>query len=425
MTADLDTPPVRTFTRKSTWTLLRPLILRTHFLAGVFVGPFLIVMCLSAMVLIFGPQLADLVHRHELFVASPQGTTRPLSDQIAAARERFPYGDLLAIETPASADRTTQVVFDHRGETTTVYVDPYTATVRGRLTTKDDRPPVYQWFGDLHTNLHLGGPGRLYSEAASCWLLVILSGGLVMWFNRRRGRPRRKETGRSLVRRRHTRIGLWLVVGLLALAVTGVVRSPLLGSRVASVLNGPILSTASISGSGGLIGVDQAVASAARAGLSGPLRITLATSEGRPYTVAECTVRWPIRADEVAVDPYTGRIVDRVRFADAPLVTRVLKLGVLAHSGRLFGLVNQVVELSLMLGTLAVIGFGYRMWWQRGVRRGAPARRGMLRTIPWPGRLVVLGGVGAVCCLLPAFGISVALFVLAEAVVNWVNEAPT
>jgi uncharacterized iron-regulated membrane protein len=431
MSADLDTPPVRFVppverppVRRSTWSLLTPLILRTHFLAGVFVGPFLIIMCLSAMVLICGQQLADTVYRNELFVDSPYGTVQPLVDQITAARKDFPYGDILAVETPASADRTTQVVFDAGGKAMTVYVDPYTATVRGRLVTKDGRPPVYQWFGDLHANLHLGEPGRLYSEAACCWLLVMFGGGVVMWFKRRRGRPQRKETGRALVRKWHMRIGLSLMVGLLALAVTGIVRSPHFGSRVTSVLNGPTVSTAPISGSGALIGVDHAVASASRAGLSGPLRITMATSQGRPYTLAERTVRWPVRADEVTVNPYTGQIADRVRFADAPLVTRVLKLGVLAHSGRLFGLVNQVVELLLMLGTLAVIGLGYRMWWQRGTHRGAPARRGILRTIPWRGRLVVLGGVGAVCWLLPAFGISLALFVVAEAAVSWVNEAP-
>ncbi|SDI13067.1 PepSY-associated TM region [Actinokineospora alba] len=214
------------------------------------------------------------------------------------------------------------------------------------------------------------------------------------------------------------------MVSLLMFVVTGIVRSPHFGSRVVSVLDGPTVSTAPIKGSGGLIGVDRAVACASRAGLGGPLRITMATSHGRPYTVAERTVRWPIRADEVTVDPYTGRIADRVRFADTPLVSKVLKLGVLAHSGRLFGPVNQAVELLRMLGTVPLIGFGYRMWWQRGPRRGPPARRAILRTIPWPGRLVVLGSVSAVRRLLPAFGISLALFVVVEAAVNWAKEAP-
>jgi uncharacterized iron-regulated membrane protein len=52
------------------------------------------------------------------------------------------------------------------GQARTVYLDPYTTQVRGALTTTDGRPPPQQWLRDLHGNLHLATPGRLYSRSS-------------------------------------------------------------------------------------------------------------------------------------------------------------------------------------------------------------------------------------------------------------------
>ena len=50
---------------------------------------------------------------------------------------------------------------------------------------------------------------------------------------------------------------------------------------------------------------------------------------------------------------------------------KLTRLGINAHMGRLFGLVNQLLLAALALGLLCVIFWGYRMWWQR-----RPARTG-------------------------------------------------
>ncbi|CCQ18212.1 PepSY-associated TM helix domain-containing protein [Rhodococcus sp. IEGM 1401] len=63
----------------------------------------------------------------------------------------------------------------------TVFVDPYTAQVRGELTTFGEWLPVRAWIDELHRNLHLGDLGRNYSELAASWLWVVALGGLVLW----------------------------------------------------------------------------------------------------------------------------------------------------------------------------------------------------------------------------------------------------
>jgi hypothetical protein len=60
--------------------------------------------------------------------------------------------------------------------------------VRGALTTTNGRPPLQQWLRDLHGNLRLGTPGRLYSEVVASWLPVLIIGGLILWIGRRRKR---------------------------------------------------------------------------------------------------------------------------------------------------------------------------------------------------------------------------------------------
>lgn len=77
-----------------------------------------------------------------------------------------------------------------------------------------------------------------------------------------------------------------------------------------------------------------------------------------------------MRRDAVAVDPGTGQVRQTVRWADWPMLAKLTQIGVLAHTGALFGLVNQLALAAMALGLLAVIFWGYRMWWQRRPTRG-------------------------------------------------------
>lgn len=76
------------------------------------------------------------------------------------------------------------------GHTLAVFVDPYTGEVRGDLEQYGSTGalPLRTWIDELHHDLHLGRPGRLYSELAASRLRVVAAGGLVLWFGRRNAR---------------------------------------------------------------------------------------------------------------------------------------------------------------------------------------------------------------------------------------------
>src|SRR5688500_7628062 len=87
-----------------------PLLLRLHFYAGLVVAPFLLVAALTGLAYTFAPQLERVVHAGELTVADPGGATRPLAEQVAAARAAHPAGELTTVR-PGTGGTTTQVDF--------------------------------------------------------------------------------------------------------------------------------------------------------------------------------------------------------------------------------------------------------------------------------------------------------------------------
>ncbi len=446
--------------RSGVWAL----IARLHFYAGVFIAPFLVLAALTGFLYAFTPQLDGLVYAEQLRVEQATGTPRPLAEQITAATGAHPEGTVASVIPPADRESTTQVVLSVPAlgdKQRTVYVDPYTAEVRGALTTSWGATPLTTWLGDLHKNLHLGEPGRIYSELAASWLWVIALGGLLMWLGRRRqyrgSAPARNAVVPDLstrgVRRSrawHGTVGVWIAVGLFVLSATGLTWSTYAGAnfdvaRAALRSEAPVLDTAlpgatpsteagshgdhgSAPGAGlpsSGVAIDAVLASARKAGLTGPVKVTVPADEASTWTVAQTDNQWPVRLDQVAVDPASGDVIARSRWADYPAVAKLSKLGIQAHMGRLFGLANQLLLAALALGLLSVIVWGYRMWWQRrprGERRdglvGKPPARGAWRQVPWPVLVIGVPVVVAVGWAMPLLGLSLAAFVLVDVAIG-------
>jgi uncharacterized iron-regulated membrane protein len=437
------------------------LVLRLHFYAGVLVAPFLVVAAVTGLAFVFSPQLDRVVYGDQLQVDRVGGFAHPLAQQVSAARAAHPDGDLAMVIPPVESTDTTKVVFSlpELGEKQhTVYVDPYTNQVKGTLTTWFGETPLMTWLDDLHRNLHLGVVGRHYSELAASWLWVVVLGGLLLWLRRQwTGRRRLRRTllpdlaaGRGVRRTRswHAATGVWLAVGLLALSATGLTWSRYAGANF-SVLqdslnaHGPTLDTtlgaASAAGASntadhhgtgsGTTGpfdvsdVDRVVLVARQAGLTGPVEVTPPSEPGTGWLAAQDDRTWPVHLDQAVIDPDTGTVAARSDFADWPMLAQLSKLGVALHMGFLFGLANQLLLATLAVGLLAMIAWAYRMWWQRRPTRAD--RRGPLGTPPARGAwrhihpVVLVTGLAVVAFVgwaVPLLGITLAAFLLIDAV---------
>jgi uncharacterized iron-regulated membrane protein len=242
---------------------------------------------------------------------------------------------------------------------------------------------------------------------------------------------------------------VWLTAGLLVLSATGLTWSRYAGGNFADALDSLRSGTPSVStglaaapaghhgGATSPTGTDAAlkdadvVLNAARAdGIDGPVELAVPGDAATAWTVTQTRNLWPVGRDSVAVDAASGRVVDRVDFADWPLPAKLTRWGINAHMGTLFGLVNQLLLAALAIGLICVIVWGYRMWWQRRPTRdgrralaGAPpAGRGAWQQLPpW----AIVAGVPLVFALgwvVPLFGLPLAAFLLVDVAIGAIRR---
>ncbi|MET8249267.1 PepSY domain-containing protein [Streptomyces sp. NPDC005202] len=435
---------------------LRPLVLRLHFYAGVFVAPFLLVAAVTGLLYAGSFQAEKLVYAHQMTV--PVGNHKlPISQQVSAARKAHPEGTISAVRPSPEPDATTRVLLsgvkgiaaDH---TLAVFVDPYTGKVRGALEQYGSTGalPLRTWIDDFHRDLHLGDTGRLYSEFAASWLWVITGGGLVLWFGRRRARRTvRGTTGRRRSLTLHSTVGVWAAAGLFFLSATGLTWSTYAGANISDLREALGQSTPSVTptvssgheGHGSMAGMDMGSRSGARSdvgldavlktaraeGLADPVEIVPPADSSSAYVVRQVQRSWPEKQNSIAVDPATGKVTDVLRFADYPLLAKLTRWGIDAHTGILFGLANQIVLAGLALALIFLILWGYRMWWQRGRGSafGRPLPRGAWQQVP----VYVLVPCAAVIAVLgyyvPLLGIPLAAFLAVDILLGSITRRRT
>nr|WP_238422049.1 PepSY domain-containing protein [Gordonia sp. 'Campus'] len=455
----------------------QPLLRRLHFYAGVLVAPFLVVAAVTGGLYAIAPSLEQLVYRDQLHTDSA-GDARPLAEQVGAATRLRPDLTVSAVRPGARAGDTTRVLFDDpslgESQRLAVFIDPVTLESRGELTSYGSSAslPLRTWLSVAHRNLHLGEPGRVYSELAASWLWVIALGGLALWISAYRARKKRRiadlaafdrtATGRTRTRNRHGVIGIWIALGLVFLSATGLTWSKFAGDNVSDLRTAlnwttPAVDTALTGSSSAPAGhgdhsahggqgdhgdhgargdndpdvpmsptasvaqLDRVVDTAREAGVDGNVEVSIPAAPGTAFTVAQTRQPWQFAQDSVAVDGTTGRVVDESRFADWPLAAKLSTWGIALHMGILFGWVNQVALLLLAVALVVLIVRGYQMWWQRRPRRtgrravGRPPVRGALRRLPAPAVVAVAVIALAVGYVVPLLGVSLLVFLIIDA----------
>ncbi|EFG06513.1 integral membrane protein [Streptomyces clavuligerus] len=441
----------------SLWSGLRPLALRVHFYAGLLVGPLLLIAAVSGLLYALSFQAEKFVYRQELTV--PVGERAlPLSAQVDAARAARPDGTVTAVWPAAEDDASTRVLMSapgvDEGKSLAVFVDPYTAEIRGELPSygSSGALPLRTWLDELHRDLHLGDLGRNYSELAASWLWVVALGGLLLWLGRRRAARRALVLpDRSLPKGRrrtlswHGSIGLWAVTGLVLLSATGLTWSRYAGENIGAVQDQLGGATPAVSatladapaGSGGGgdhsehgaghggahqgadVGIDKALESARAAGIdSDRLAITL-PAEGTGYVVKETDTFFPVQLDSVAVDPSNGSVLDELRFSDYPVLAKLTRFGIDAHTGVFLGLANQLALAALAAALIVLIVSGYRMWWLRRPTKGRgiggrPVPRGAWRRLPVTALLPLAALTAFAGWFVPLLGLSLLAFLVLD-----------
>ncbi|WP_039826190.1 PepSY-associated TM helix domain-containing protein [Nocardia testacea] len=444
----------------------RALALRLHFYAGLFVGPFLLIAAITGGLYAVAPGIESFVNRDLLSVDS-RGPERPLADQVTAGIAVRPDLTVVAVAPAPAPGETTRVLFSDptlgESERRAVFVDPVTARPVGESVVygSSGALPFRTWVSQVHRHLHLGEPGRLYSELAASWLWLIALAGLALWIRRVRSR-RQRATARWLfvpnlanARDRrlnwHAVVGVWILPVALLLSATGLTWSTYAGAdietlrenlgwttpAVATALPGNAAPAETAHGdhhsghpAGHSVPVDRirqldgVLAAAREAGVTRPAEITIPATDGTAFAVKERRLPGTLTVNAAAVDGSTGTVTDRVPYSEWPFMAKMANWGIQLHMGLMFGPLNQLLLLAAAIGLVTVIVRGYLMWWRRrptGTARrfpvGRPPRRGALR------RSAVLAVPVSVAAALigwfaPVFGLSLLVFLVVDVLVG-------
>ncbi|MGA6875183.1 PepSY domain-containing protein, partial [Streptomyces pratensis] len=168
------------------------------------------------------------------------------------------------------------------------------------------------------------------------------------------------------------------------------------------------------------IGLDAALSTARAERLSNPVEIVPPADSSSGYVVRQIQRSWPEKQDAVAIDPATGEVTDVVRFADYPVLAKLTRWGIDAHTGVLFGPLNQLVLVALCSGLILLIVLGYRMWWQRGRGSafGRPLPRGAWQKVPPQVLVPLMAAVAVLGYFVPLLGIPLVAFLALDIVLG-------
>lgn len=439
---------------------LHRLLLRVHFYAGVFVGPFILIAAITGALYAFAPQLGTAMHR-DVVTVQPSETTVPLNDQAIAARASLGTdAPLTGVHLTGGGEATTFVYAGTGPERSYgVFVDPGTGEVTGQLDLagRGANLPFVQWLSTFHKDLHLGQFGVWYSELAASWMGFIALIGLWLWCRRlllkrnktRTGGTAKKTSARGRSMSWHSWLGVAVLLPTIILAITGVTWSEHAGSKFREVRTTmgwtsprldtviPATDNGGAQGESALAGdaagaepdLDAIVATARAEGIDAPiLRLSAPMKPGHAWSVQEDMRTVPIQRDAAAVDPATMTVTNTVDFESAGIIAKAITWGILFHFGALFGFANQVLLFATALALIAIVIYGYIMWWQRRPTRagatgvGAMYPRGGLKQAPWYVSVPLVAALAATCWYLPVLGVSVVLFLIVDAILAFTKK---
>src|SRR5690606_39141661 len=154
-------------------------IWRWHFLAGLYVVPFLIMLALTGMLMMYSEPF-DEWRLRDRSIVEPAATSFSAAEQLAVVQSAYAHHQVDTYRPPIAPDRASEFVLSsihapmagghEEHALLTVYVNPYTNTVTGEANPEET---LYSLGNEIHGTLLIGQVGDLMIEIAA-GLAVLL-----------------------------------------------------------------------------------------------------------------------------------------------------------------------------------------------------------------------------------------------------------
>ncbi|MDH4411907.1 MAG: PepSY domain-containing protein [Rhizobium sp.] len=400
---------------------------RCHFYAGLYVAPFMIMLAVTGLMMLW---TATLFGRdgEKTYAVEPQAAVAAVSAQAEAAVREIP-GQIVQYIAPRDPEQAALFRINQGEAAFMVAVDPYRAEVLGHW---DRRDGLYDLADTIHGTLLIGDLGdRLIEIAAGFGIMLVVTGVYLWWPRDGRGFgavlvPQLSAKGRQLWKSLHLTIGFYASLFLVVFLLSGLTWAGIWGEKFTQAWstfpaekwdNVPLSDKTHASMNHD--GVKQVPwtleqtpmpASGSQAGVTG-------TPEGQPVTLdaivmlartlgfdqrfqlafpGDETAVWTISRDTMSndsanplldrtvhIDQYTGRILADVGFDDYGAAGKAMAAGIALHEGDM-GLWNLVLVNVFCLSIIFLSVSGFVMWWKRRPKR---AGRLMAPAVGEPGPL--------------------------------------
>lgn len=343
--------------------------------------PFVFALAVSGGIYLFKPQI-DQAFAQPRQTITPTETRSTPKEQIIAALAAVPDAELDYYELPRSDNQAITIGLRQAGTSVLVYVNPFTAEVMGKELRDEQFIRLVHAF---HGELLMGSFGSMLVELAACWAIVLVATGVYLWWPREsRGfggvlYPRLRRSHRLFWRDLHSVVGFWIAAFTLFLLISGLPWALVWGTAFKEVRkwaepqtqqdwtasghehhhgNLPTLNEQSTYLSPRLLASAQSLAFAA------PAQLSPSPDDPGVWALKSQHQNRPLRA-EAWLHGESGEVLRVQRFADRPLVDRIIGFAIAAHEGQLFGWFNQILGLLTALGLVTLTVSGCLMWWKR------------------------------------------------------------
>ncbi|MGF1753597.1 PepSY domain-containing protein [Vibrio makurazakiensis] len=430
---------------------------RWHFYAGLFVIPFMLMLCLTGLVMLFDDEI-EMVRYQDILQVEASNEKQTPSEQLQQVQAIYPNAVItqyIPAKTPTLANRYS--VKRQDGSSVFAIVNPYTGEVLGEIDRSDS---WYQLANDIHGTLLIGDWGDYLIEVAASLSVLLLVSGIYLWLPRdnasRAGfmKIRLGAGTRVVMRDLHANIGGTLSLVLLLFILSGLSWAGVWGSQFVQAWNSfpaqkwndvplsdqnhtslnhgseeempwnleqtPLPKSHDHSAMGdmsvdlhhsqqrGTLSLNEVVKIAQDLGF-GQYKLNFPKSETGVFTVSANTMSGditnPTQDRTTHIDQYSGQILADVTWQDYNLMAKAMAAGVALHQGDI-SVVNKILNTLFCIAFIAVAITGGVMWWMRrpsGQKKlGAPPKFNDAGV--WKTGLVVIAFMGI---LFPLAGITI------------------
>ena len=375
---------------------------RWHFFAGLYVVPFLIMLSVTGLIMLYAPLLERALNTHLFHVDAVTDQAISYQQQYELVQAHYPDSTVSQFFLPATENESTRFQVKASADTLSVFVDPYKGKVLGDLSISQS---LLAWGENTHSSFMVGATGeRMIEVAASLTVLLILTGVFLWWPAKGESKIKAvttisKKGGRVFWRDLHSVIGVWAALILLFYCVSGLSWASLWGGQmtqawstfpmekratsVSSTLTHEDLNVKglkqmpwgleqaplpeSTSSGPSSMPLDKVVADAKALGFT-QFQVHFPKNEVGVYTATASTMgkditnAWDDRT--VHFDQYSGELLVDVGFADYNAFAKSMAAGVALHMGQ-FGLWNLIASTLFALSVIVLCISGVIMWWKR------------------------------------------------------------